>query len=391
MGIGGIGQGHKAHGGGSPSGSSGLSYGAGSSGVVASAIPQSAGQSGIVAGAPSKERHGAIILDRNRQNGKRLARILVSAGYSVKTDEEETPHSLWAAISSEPEMASWLLCGEAASAGVLCGILARPEARRHCRGIIYYGSKDPAAAATGAEEPDVAALCEQPGLVAVLGVRSAQTRDLETELLGVATYLRGQALMPLQAFLLWGAAAYSTAIHNVSGRDAAEARIVKLCSEQLSVGSRIANSVGEVVHELLTNAMYDAPVDENGRAIYAHDRTAPIELRGDDRVIFRYGTDGLRLVVETVDRFGRLRRGDLVRSMRRAASGQVNRAVGGAGIGLSMIYKTAQAVQFDVEPGTRTRVTAVFDLDGARSADASRSARSLIFPDLTMASGRRDP
>jgi hypothetical protein len=124
--------------------------------------------------------------------------------------------------------------------------------------------------------------------------------------------------------------------------------------------------------------------------LYAHDRTANIQLATENRVTFRYGTDGLRLVIETVDRFGRLRRADLVRSLRRAASGQVNREKGGAGIGLSMVYRTAQALQVDVEPGTKTRVTAVFDLEAARASEGARPGRSLIFPDLTMASGRRD-
>ena len=39
---------------------------------------------------------------------------------------------------------------------------------------------------------------------------------------------------------------------------------------------------------------------------------------------FRYGTDGIRLCIETADRFGRLRRTDLTRSLRQAAAGQVN-------------------------------------------------------------------
>jgi hypothetical protein len=337
--------------------------------------------SGAIAAGGARERYGAVVVDKNRASGKRLARLLVSGGYVVKTFEEESPQSLLATIAAEPDITSWLLVGETAAAATLGAVLSRPEARRHCRGVIY-----------GSDELDVATQCEQAGLVALLGTRPAASggRDFETELLGVANYLRGQPLLPLQGFLIWGAPAYSTNITNIASRDAAEGRIVKLCSEQLNLGSRLANSIGEVVHELITNAMYDAPVDASGHAIYAHDRTAPIQLTAEDRVIFRYGTDGLRLAVETADRFGRLRRSDLVRSLRRAASGQVNRAPGGAGIGLSMICRTAQSVQFDVEPGSRSRVTAVFELESSRSPEGGRQGRSLIFPDLTMAAGRRD-
>jgi len=351
-----------------------------------------------------KERAGAIILDKNRATSKRLARVLTSAGYHAKTLEEDSAAALWSQITGSPDMTSWLLLADAAAAQTLYSVLNRSEARRSCRGLIYCGlgasapgaapPPPPSAASMGGaagvgEEIDVAALCEQSGVLGFLNGR--QSRDFDLHLLGVANYLRGQPLLPLQGFLLWGAAAYSTQISNVAGRDAAEARIVKLCTEQLGVSSRIANSIGEVIHELLTNAMYDAPVDAQGRAIYSHDRTAPIQLHNEDRVTFRYGTDGTRLVVETADRFGGLRRGDLVRSLRRAAAGQVNRSAGGAGIGLSMIYRTANVLQVDVEPGQRTRVTTVFDLDSARATDGARAARTIIFPDLTIASARRDP
>lgn len=354
-------------------------------GSAAPSVGAASATSGEWAGV-RRERHGAIVIDRSRNSAKRLGRVLSSAGYSVKIFEDEPASVIWSAICSDPEAHSWLIVGELFAAGSLCSILQRLEARRHCRGVLYYGGKD----AASSEEPDIATLCEQQGLLAILGMRGTATRDLETELWGIASYLRGQPLLPLQAYLLWGAASHSAAINNVGGRDAAEERIIKLCSEQLSTGSRVTSGIAEVVHELLTNAMYAAPIDRQGRALYAHDRTAEIQLASEDRVNFRYGTDGLRLAVETVDRFGRLRRADLIRSLRRAASGQVNRAAGGAGIGLSMVYRTVSALQIDVEPGSRTRITAVFDLEPARVADGGRASRSLIFPDLTMASGRRD-
>src|SRR5262245_13069064 len=98
----GTGQGHRDFGGhGHASGPA-----SGGGGVVSAPMSQSAAVSGVVNG--PRERHGAIVLDKSRPNGKRLARILVSAGYSVKTYEEETAQSLAAIIASEPDMASWL-------------------------------------------------------------------------------------------------------------------------------------------------------------------------------------------------------------------------------------------------------------------------------------------
>lgn len=330
-----------------------------------------------------RERLGALILEKNRPIGKRLARVLVSAGFAVKTFETESAEALSATIAAESGVSSWLVVAEQAAAGVMCALLSRPELSGRARGVLY-------ASPGVTEDADVATLCEVPGLLGILGLRGAG-RDQELELLCIANHLRGQPLMPLQAMLLWGASAYSTHVSSVNGRDAAEARIVKLCTDQLNVSSRLANSIGEVVHELLTNAMYGAPVDGQGRAIYAHDRTAPIQLQNDDRAVFRYGTDGMRLVIETIDRFGRLQRGDLVRSLRRAALGQVNRSQGGAGIGLSMVYRTASLLQVDVEPGARTRVSVVFELDATKPpSDGTKLTRSLIFPESQTPIGRRE-
>ncbi len=347
-------------------------------------MPYSNPPAGARPKAEQRERAGAIVIDRNRTTAKRLARILVSAGYTVKT-YEDTAVALLPAMQAEPGVSIWLLVGEAAAAETITAaasaVAKAREPQRRCQAALY-GAGD---------ELDVPTLLEHAGVAALLGLRQASGRmDLESELLGLASHLRGQPLLPLQAYLLWGAQAFSTGITNIGGRDAAEARIVKLCTEHLNISRRVADNIGEVVHELITNAMYDAPIDREGRPRYAHDRTAHIELPAEDRVTFRYGTDGIRLCIETADRFGRLRRSDLVRSLKRAAAGQVNQGQGGAGIGLSLVYRTSQTLQVDVEPGHRTRVTSVMELDAARTGEGARPGRSLIFPDLTPMSGRHD-
>ena len=330
--------------------------------------------------AEHRERAVAIVVERNRNTGKRLARLLVSAGYTVKTYEDENT-AIAPILHSDPQVGLWLVVGEAVAAAAIAERLKTPPAGKRCVGVVY-GAGD---------EVDLALMFEQPAIAAVLGVKPSSGRpDLEAELLNVAAFLRGQPLLPVQGFLLWGAQAFSASITNIGGRDAAESRLVKLCNEHLNISRRVADSLAEVVHELITNAMYDAPVDAHGRTRYAHDRTANIELPAEDKVIFRYGTDGLRLAVEVVDRFGRLKRSDLVRSLRRAQSGQVNRGQGGAGIGLSLVCRTCPIVQVDVEPNCRTRLTAVIDLEPGRASEGPKPGRSVIFPDLTAHAVRND-
>lgn len=340
----------------------------------------------------------ALILDRNRTLARRLNRVLVSVGYqSVALTDESALTNLQ--TSQLPADDLLLLVSEAAGLGVVLSALRAPGSGQ--RAAVLYGT---------AEELDLIELLAEPGVIALLGTRPprgsqsidnrgaarsatgasptdvtlvpAQRSDLEAELLGVARHLRGAPLPPLQAHLLWGAQAYCTDIANIGGREAAVTRIVSLCMDQLGTSRRVADSAGEVVHELITNAMYDAPIDHGGQPRYAHDRTAPVDLPPEDRVTFRYGTDGLRLGLEVADRFGRLGRLHLQGSLRRATAGQVNRDRGGAGLGLSLIYRSCQTLQVDVEPGLRTRVTVILDLDPQRPGDLGpRPGKSVIFPD----------
>src|SRR4051812_28229728 len=146
--------------------------------------------------AEQRERAGAIVVDRNRPTAKRLARILVSAGYTVKTyDDVATP--LLPAVQSEPGVSLWLVVGEATAAPSITALCAAAanlrDSPRRCFAVLYGG----------ADELDVPLLCEQSGVVAMLGQRPGTGRlDLESELLGIASHLRGQPLLPLQAYLL---------------------------------------------------------------------------------------------------------------------------------------------------------------------------------------------
>lgn len=310
-------------------------------------------------GGPSR----AIVIDRNRTVGRRLARVLTSAGYVAEAREPGDP---------APPGPGLLLVAEAEAKDELCRLLrALPGAA----GVLY-----------GAGELDAAALLAEPGLQGLLGCRAGTGRlEIEGELLGLARHLRGAALPPMQALLLWGAQAYSAEIHNLAGREAAVARLVELCEAELGAPRRLGSSAGEVAHELLTNAMYDAPVDDAGHARHNADRTAQLELPPEDRPVLRFGADGIRLAIEVEDRFGRLRREHVAGSLRRAAAGQVSQQAGGAGIGIGRVLRAASCVTFDVEPGRRTRVTAILEIDPPRDggnpgAAAPRAGRGLIFP-----------
>ena len=62
---------------------------------------------------------------------------------------------------------------------------------------------------------------------------------------------------------------------------------------EAKIPSRIANTLANVVDELLMNAIFDAPVDEFGRPLYSlTSRDADRELPAHERVELRLGFDG---------------------------------------------------------------------------------------------------
>jgi hypothetical protein len=144
---------------------------------------------------------------------------------------------------------------------------------------------------------------------------------------------------------------------------------VAVHAERLGATSRTAQRAGEVAHEFLMNAMYDAPVDGLGNSLFAHDRKQDVSLGREHAPTLRVGGDGMTFAVQIRDPFGGLDRATLLRSIRRgraaAGGGQqvLDTSNGGAGLGLFRCYAAAQVLAVEVIPGHATQITAWFDLD----------------------------
>ncbi len=151
--------------------------------------------------------------------------------------------------------------------------------------------------------------------------------------------------------------------------------------------ARVASRVGEVTHELLMNAMYDAPVNHYGEARYAFDRRAEIQLEDHEMPVAVLATDGILVAVQVTDPFGRLSRRQVLAGISRGQTalhgGDVHRFIdashGGAGLGMWRIYAGAAVTIVDIVPGHSTSVTAIFDIDvGQRDARSIPSSLHLF-------------
>lgn len=161
-------------------------------------------------------------------------------------------------------------------------------------------------------------------------------------------------------------------------------RIEAMC-QRLGVERRVASSVSTAAHELLMNAMYDAPVGPTGQPKYALDRTASIRLLPEEVPTLRFTVGGRWIGLDIIDPFGRLPRNRFFegvlrghRSMTGSTASALDTSHGGAGLGLHTLYQSGAMLRAELTPLVQTHVSWVYDRAMNRR-DRSRAPRSLYF------------
>ena len=226
-------------------------------------------------------------------------------------------------------------------------------------------------------------MAECPQVAHVLGRKDFDSAPRAWELMMVLRRaLEAAGPPPLTAYLDWGHTGFEERVTSSDERDRAVARVQDFVAA-LQVPKRLAEMASELSHELLMNALYDAPVDDRGVARYAGDRKAVVQLPSDDAARLRCATDGTRVIVQVRDRFGGLQRRHVVDGLARGlAGGEMDQSHGGAGLGMSVCHHNALAIFFDVARGRHTEVTAMLELD-LNLREVRTLARSLhLFGEL---------
>jgi hypothetical protein len=287
----------------------------------------------------------AIVLERNKLVIRRIARVLGCAGFETRTFEEPDK------VDASALEAATLVMADAFDADLIMKWL---RGNPKLRAVLYSG--EPVDRLLGKA-------LEEPRLVGVMGRPSFDVPPREDDLLHIARRTLSSEAAPFDAHLAWGASGFAFSLTDSKGRDHAVHETMAFASK-LGAPKRVGEMLGELAHELIMNALYDAPVDEMGKPRFAHDRKAEVTLGPEDAAVYRCGSDGVRIAVEITDHFGRLERkhvfGGLVRGLK---AGQMDTAGGGAGLGMLVSYRSTTSLFFDVEPRLRTRVTGLFDLD----------------------------
>ncbi len=303
----------------------------------------------------------AVILERNKLVARKVARLFMSTGATALAVEEP---ALVAPALADADV----LCADAFDADLVAEQL---RSKPNLRGVLWTA------------EPlrrSLKYLIESTAIDHVLGRKDFESTPRAWEVVMVARRLAADpgATPPLSAYLDWGFTAIEIAVRSTADRDAAVAKIQDFVGS-LAVPKRISEMFAELGHELIMNAIYDAPIDALGRPKYAGDRKAELVLDDTEQPTIKLGTDGTRLVLQVRDPFGRLERKHVVEGLARGlAGGEMDQTHGGAGLGMMVCHNASSAMLFDVARGRHTEVTAMFELD-MNLREFRTQAKSLHF------------
>jgi len=163
----------------------------------------------------------------------------------------------------------------------------------------------------------------------------------------------------------------------------------------LGCGSELANRIGTVADELITNAVYNAPRDEHGQSRYAStDRREKISLDPWEYVQVRFASNGEVFALSVTDWFGGLSVTQIRKALTRCltAEDQIEQKDGGAGLGLYTAFRLANQLIVNVEQAERTEIIAVFELGDRMRGDKSAGQSLQLFTDesIDLAAGSSD-
>jgi hypothetical protein len=302
----------------------------------------------------------AIILERNKLVSRKLLRFFNCAGFEPLAFDN--PHEVKQHLPG-----TYLLGADAFDLELVVEALRiNPQLR------VILWTAEPL-------QRSLRYLVEHPNISNVLGRADFDSPPRGWELMLVLRrLLRPRDEGPKFAwFLDWGFTGFQERVTDTASRDRLVEKVQKFVAH-LGVRERVGELFGELAHELLMNAMFDAPIDERGQPKYALDRKASLVLAEHEQPALRLASDGTRLAIQVTDLFGRLERTHVFDGLQRGLNGQMDQSHGGAGLGMVVCHNCTVAMFFDVVRGRKTEVTGIFDLDlGQREFRAQ--AKSLHY------------
>jgi hypothetical protein len=222
-------------------------------------------------------------------------------------------------------------------------------------------------------------------LLEKLGVKHILARNGEVdgeELLVTVQKILRKDIFGLEKYFPWGSRSSEMVIRGSSEKEEIMDRVGGFING-LGIQPRLANLFCIVADELISNALYNAPVDAKGEHRYKDQpRLIDVVLKEHEQANVRLCFDGRRLGLSVTDPFGSLLSekvtGYLVRCLRMGED-QLSSQRGGTGIGLYQTFSLLSHMILNLSLGRRTEVIGLLDIRGTLKDFASRGRSFNIF------------
>ena len=211
-------------------------------------------------------------------------------------------------------------------------------------------------------------------LAAVVDIMQASERvagmmvaeDFDTrQLSAMATRVVAGDIFGLEKLIPWGTQIHSYLVGDYQEKSRCIAQVSEF-AEMMGVRRKYREAIEQCLDEMLMNALYDAPVDDQGHHLFSEiSTTARISLRVEQKVVVQYACDGTQVAIAVRDAFGTLERATVLRYLHKCLHNeqQIDRKAGGAGLGLYLMTSSSTSVYFNVLPGVATEAVCTFDLE----------------------------
>jgi hypothetical protein len=187
--------------------------------------------------------------------------------------------------------------------------------------------------------------------------------------------LRGE-VFGLQKYFPWGVTTFTMQIKSYPMKTRAIDVLLRY-AKLAGVRGPVRDRIQLVCDELMMNALYHAPTDDDGKELFAGKSVKEMaKLEEVPTIEVQYGCSGRYFGVSVRDGGGSLTRERVLEYLKRAKSGaaHIENKAGGAGLGLISVLRSVSKLIINIDPGYSTEVIAIFDMElfakgkvGARS------------------------
>lgn len=316
---------------------------------------------------PHEATERALVIDADRNRARDVARVLRAVVADVDVRDR---------FSALEVQETW----DAIAVGVdtlnrfeLERLFTRFASLRDTGRIFAYTAKN--------DREDLVSLFGRYQLTKVLACGEASIN--EQEFLVTAHKSFRPDIFGLDKYMSWGARSMELALTASSQKH----EVITAC-ENLVASAGLSNRKGAllsvVAEELVTNALYDAPVDGTVPRHASTKRSQEVVLRPGEEVRVTLATDGTQIGISVCDPFGSLAPNTVVEYLAkcfRKGHDQIDRKDGGAGLGLYYTYASLSRFIVNIEQGKRTEFIGLIDSAGSFK-DLEMGPRSLsVFVD----------